>query len=132
LRYPPTEDQSLKDAGCFILAIKPTSIDTQVDIDDTKVVINDINNGIIQARENKKNSEIESIVDKNEKKSLKGKINREGVQRLASLSSKMDEMDAEEGIYLIIHIHIYIYISIDTYIYLYVLFKSNFIKMKTM
>jgi hypothetical protein len=70
LRYPPTEDQSLKDAGCFILAIKPTSIDTPVDIDDSKVDINDINNGIIEARANK-HSEVESTTDKNEKKSMK-------------------------------------------------------------
>ena len=27
LRYPPTEDQALKEAGCFLLAIKPTPID---------------------------------------------------------------------------------------------------------
>jgi hypothetical protein len=159
----------LKDAGCFILAIKPTSIDTPVDIDDSKVDINDINNGIIEARANK-HSEVESTTDKNEKKSMKvhlyiylciyiyicifiyqfmyvisyekftytyinvhtslilfiqGKINREGAQRLASLSSKMDEMEAEEGTYVNLYIHsvlIYICVHVFTYLYLYTLF----------
>ena len=30
LRYPPTEDQALKEAGCFLLAIKPMPIDAVV------------------------------------------------------------------------------------------------------
>ena len=33
LRYPPTEDQHLKEAGCFLLAIKPTQIDAAVGAD---------------------------------------------------------------------------------------------------
>ena len=33
LRYPPTEDQALKEAGCFLLAIKPTPIDAAVGSD---------------------------------------------------------------------------------------------------
>lgn len=33
LRYPPTEDQALKEAGCFLLAIKPTPIDAAIGSD---------------------------------------------------------------------------------------------------
>ena len=35
LRYPPTEDQQLMEAGCFLLAIKPTPIDAVVGSDVT-------------------------------------------------------------------------------------------------
>lgn len=74
LKYPPTEDQTLKDAGCFLLAIKPASIDTQIDID-TNIDINNANaatSGTIEMRENKKNiSETTTPIDNNEKKSIK-------------------------------------------------------------
>lgn len=30
LRYPPTEDQAMREAGCFLLAIKPTPLDADV------------------------------------------------------------------------------------------------------
>lgn len=30
LRYPPTEDQAMREAGCFLLAIKPTPLDVDV------------------------------------------------------------------------------------------------------
>ena len=33
IRYPPTEDQALKDAGCFLLAIKPAPIDAAAGAD---------------------------------------------------------------------------------------------------
>lgn len=35
LRYPPTEDQQLMEAGCFLLAIKPTPIDAVLGSDVT-------------------------------------------------------------------------------------------------
>ena len=33
LRYPPTEDQAMREAGCFLLAIKPTPLDADVGAD---------------------------------------------------------------------------------------------------
>ena len=33
LRYPPTEDQAMREAGCFLLAIKPTPLDAEVGAD---------------------------------------------------------------------------------------------------
>ena len=30
LRYPPTEDQAMREAGCFLLAIKPTPLDAEM------------------------------------------------------------------------------------------------------
>jgi Pescadillo N-terminus len=52
LRYPPTEDQQLKEAGCFLLAIKPTQIDAAVGADASSTG----SMGMIDAKEQCKDS----------------------------------------------------------------------------
>jgi Pescadillo N-terminus len=52
LRYPPTEDQHLKEAGCFLLAIKPTQIDAAVGADASSAG----SIGMIDAKEQSKDS----------------------------------------------------------------------------
>ena len=106
LRYPPVEDQCMKDAGCFLLAVKPIPLDAAL-VAGAVVATGDAPSSS-EATNNKSKSSSSSSSSSSSASSSSagtGANNKESATRLASLNKKLaslagstlDEDDEEEA-----------------------------------